>query len=138
MLELARALIERPQLASDGQALLARLYPAASPEMIATAVHHLFIDGPEALLRALAGLELSLRGGTLVFDHGMQWELLYHMYNWQQFEVLLPEGHPALLGFVEEALGFAKEGDLKAAQSHLEEIKARLDGSRSPPSFEQL
>lgn len=137
-LALAQALFARPDWAADGRELLKGLYPSAPEPMVVTAAHHLYVDGAEALLRMLAALELSLRTRQLEVDYGVVWELLYHAYNWQQFEALLPGGTGELREFVDEALGLVDEGDLDAVRSHLKEIKERLDGHRDPPTFEAL
>ena len=137
-LALAQALFARRNWTADGRALLKELYPSAPEAMVSTAAHHLYVDGAEALLRMLAALELSLRTRELKVDYGVVWELLYHAYNWQQFEALLPGGRAELHDFVDEALGFVEEGDLEAVRSHLKEIKDRLDGHRDPPMFEAL
>ena len=135
-LALVQALFARPNWAGDGRGLVKELYPSASDPAVSTGAHHLFVDGPDALLRMLAALELSLRTRQLKVDHGVVWELLYHLYNWQQFEALLPGGSGELRQFVDEALQFIQDGEVEAARTHLEEMKDRLDGHRDVPSFE--
>jgi hypothetical protein len=135
-LVLVQALFARNDWTADGRALLKELYPSAPEPMVSTAAHHLYVDGAEALLRMLASLELSLRTRQLEVDEGVVWELLYHAYNWQQFQALLPGGLGELHDFVDEALGFVEEGDLEAIRSHLKEIKDRLEGHRDTPTFE--
>jgi hypothetical protein len=133
---MVQALFARPNWAADGRALVKELYPSASAPAVSTGAHHLFVDGPDALLRMLAALELSLRTREWKVDYGVVWEVLYHVYNWQQFEALLPGGSSELREFVDEALQFIQDGEVEAARSHLEEIRDRLDGHRDMPSFE--
>ena len=135
-LALIQALFARHDWTADGRALVKELYPSAPEPMVSTAAHHLYVDGAEALLRMLAALELSLRTRQLKVDEGVASELLYHVYNWQQFQALLPGGLGELHGFVDEALEFVEEGDLEAVRSHLKEIKDRLDGHRDIPILE--
>ena len=135
-LVLVQALFARSDWTADGRGLVRELYPSASDPAVSTGAHHLFVDGPDALLRMLAALELSLRTRQMKVDYGVVWELLYHVYNWQQFEALLPGGSGELGQFVDEALQFIQDGDVEAARKHLEEIKDRLDGHRDVPSFD--
>jgi hypothetical protein len=60
--------------------------------MVEAAVFHVFRGGVGATLDWLAAAELFLRDPAAGFDHGATWHAVYHLYNWQQFQALLPVG----------------------------------------------
>ena len=62
-------------------------------------------------------------------------ELLYHVYNWQQFEALLPGGRKDLLDLVDELKGHVADNDIEAVRAAVEELSDMLEGSKSPPDI---
>lgn len=70
-LELAIALLRRDGDVPAATRALRKAYPTAPEEMIRTAVHHLYVDGPEAALDWLAESELFLRGDIDEIGYGL-------------------------------------------------------------------
>ena len=91
-LGLIHALVARSDSVSDAHAAFQRRYPDAPLEMIETATLHVAKDGIDAALEWLAGIELFLRSPSDGLSGVHTSHLLYHLYNWKQFETLLPYG----------------------------------------------
>ena len=91
-LKLIDALLARPNAIEDGRIAFAKRFPDAPKEMIDTATFHVCVDGIDAALVWLASIEQFLRTPENGLDYGATWHLLYHLYNWQQFDALLPLG----------------------------------------------
>ena len=60
---------------------------------------------------------------------------MYHLYNWQQFQSLLPDGRSGMLEWVSQAKQMLAEGDPKAVGEALMELEAMLQGGLQPPDF---
>jgi hypothetical protein len=103
--------------------------------MIDTGAHHLYGDLPEAAVDLLACLELSLREPEREVGLGAVIHVQDHLYNWLQFQALLPDGREGLRELVTELEEFIGDGDTAAAKATIEELKEHLDGMRSPPDF---
>ena len=134
--ELALALLRRPERRSDGLKMLQQLYPKAPAEMLGTVCHHAFVDLPDGLLDLMAELELSLREPQPYFPVGIGVEALYHLYNLLQFSALLPEGKAGLEELVHQVKEWLEEGDIETALKRLEELEEKLSGAEPPPDFD--
>ena len=135
--ELALALLARPQRAEDGLASLRRRFPSASSSMLHTAAHHVYQDGPDAVIDFLADAELAIREADHDLDMGVTWELLYHVYNWLQFRAVLPEGKQDLVDLVAELKEFTKDKDWDAVAKTVQELEDLVEGDRTPPDVIQ-
>ncbi len=133
--ELARALFERADAPCDARAAFRRKYPTAPKEMIDTAAFHVYVDGPEAVLDWLADAELFLRDPDHKLCCGVTWHLLYHVYNWHQFEALLPDGTSGVLGLLADLKQFAEDGELEGVQQTVKELERMFDGNVDCPDF---
>ena len=136
--ELALALLARPKRDSDGLEALRRRYPTVPDTMVRTASHHLYVDGPEAVMDFLADAELTIRDPHHDIDVGPSTELLYHVYNWVQFRAILPEGRQDLLDLVEELKEYVQDKDWQAMSKTVQELDDILQGTRSPPDVTTL
>ncbi|TWT43778.1 hypothetical protein RAS1_01770 [Phycisphaerae bacterium RAS1] len=138
-LELARALLGREDLGADGRAAFRARFPHAPQEMTHTASFHVYVDGCEAALNFIAEAELMLRDPRSARgpDCGICWDLLYHVYNWQQFESLLPDARPTLIDLLAELKQAVADDDragIVGASKHFEEI---LEACQNPPKFDR-
>ncbi len=133
---LVEALWARPDLTQAGRGALARAFPEAPPAMLDTAAFHLFTDGCTAAFGWLASLERFLRQPENGLDSGATWHLLYHLYNWQQVEALLPFSPSGLAERLTDAKQFLSEGDLEAAERVLTDLQAAVNGELRPPKVE--
>jgi hypothetical protein len=134
-LTLARALFQRTNRDKDARVAIAKAYPNAPEAMIHTAVHHLYVDGSTAALEFLADLERCLQEPGQRPDLAVAIELLYHVYNWQQFEALLPGGRADVLELVSELKGHLADNDIEATRVAVEELSDMLEGSKNPPDI---
>jgi hypothetical protein len=134
--ELAFALLRRTDRYAAGRAAFRRAFPEAADQMVSTATHHVFGDGPPAVVAFLADSELFLRdpeGHQMHF--GVVSELLYHVYNWLQFRELLPDGRRNVIELLDEMKRFVADQDLDAIKKTAEELESALGGSRDYPQF---
>ncbi len=131
---LAQALLDRSNRVADGRSALRAKYPPAVPdEMIDTANHHVYNDGPEAAIDYLADAELAIRNPDHKMSYGPVYHLLDHMYNWLQFQALLPEGKQELLDLVEELREHIDAKDWTAVADVAAELDAAVGGNRTSP-----
>jgi hypothetical protein len=134
--ELAAALVQRPDLAGAMRDALRQAYTEAPASMIETGTFHVAIDGVDAAVDWLAAVEQFLREPSQGIDYGATWHLLYHLYNWQQFQSLLPHGRAGMLEWLNDAKFHLNEGDTKAACAALKQIEDMIQGGLQPPNFE--
>lgn len=132
--ELALALLARAKRAQEGLEALRRRYPAVPDTMVRTAAHHVYVDGPDAVLDFLADAELAIREPDHEIGFGPSSDLLYHVYNWLQFRAILPEGKQDLLDLVEELKEYVHDKDWNAMDKTVQELDDILQGSRTPPT----
>jgi hypothetical protein len=133
--EMIDALLGRTDLVATATAALRRAYPDAPPHMIETAVFHVFRDGVRAALEWVAAAERFLRDPRRGLDYGLTWHVVYHLYNWQQFEALLPIGREGIFEQLQDLRVFLKEGDPEAAQKVLKRLEEMFAGDARPPSI---
>jgi hypothetical protein len=62
--------------------------------------------------------------------------LLYHLYNWQQFQALLPAGREGVLELLGDAKQFLTEEDTPSARRVLDTLEEMLRGAMNPPEIE--
>jgi hypothetical protein len=134
--ELVAALVQRPDLADAVRAALKQAYPEAPPAMIDTATFHLAVDGVDAAIDWLAAVERFLREPGKGLDYAATCHLLYHLFNWQQFQSLLPYGRAGMLEWLEQAKFHLSESDTKAAGVALKQIEEMFQGGLQPPLIE--
>jgi hypothetical protein len=104
--------------------------------MIDTATFHVAVDGVGAAFGWLAAVEQFLREPGHGLDGGATWHLLYHLYNWQQFQSLLPDGRAGMLVWVDQAKQLLAEGDTAGVGEALGQLGAMLQGGLQPPDFQ--
>ncbi len=134
--ELALALLARPRRSEEGRAAFRRKYPRAPEEMIATATHHVYVDGPGAVVDFLADAELAIRDPSHEIDYGTSWHLLHHVYNWLQFRALLPDGKSDIVDLLNQMDQAVAENDPEFILATVQELRAVVEGNRGPPDFE--
>lgn len=134
-LELAMALLERTNDRDVAEAAFRRAYPTAPDSMIQAAVHHVFVDGPDAVAGWLADVELFLRDPNHRLCCGVASEILYHLYNWHQLESLMPAGKPGMLELLDDIKLFAEEGSIDAVKRTVDDLKNMLNGTENNPEF---
>ncbi|MBK6779904.1 MAG: hypothetical protein IPG75_10070 [Gemmatimonadetes bacterium] len=135
---MALALLARPQRGKDGLAAFHRKYPLAPAEMICTAAHHVYVDGPDAVINFLADAELAIRDPQHEIDYGPTWEVLYHLYNWLQFRAILPDGTADVISLLKQLKQAVAEDDREFIVSTAQELENVLEGSRQPPDVDTL
>jgi hypothetical protein len=134
---LMNALLSRPDAASAARDALRRAYPDAPQAMIDTAAFHVATDGIAAAVDWLAAVERFLTSPAAGLDYGATWHLLYHLYNWQQFEALLPIGRAGLLERLNDARVLLESEDDKDAALHvIQGLLASFGGGLTPPKVE--
>jgi hypothetical protein len=130
---LVRALLERPDLAADAARAFRRAYPDAPAPMIETAVHNVFREGVGAALDWVAAAERFLREPGEGLDYGATWHVVYHLYNWQQFQALLPLGRDGMLERLQDMRQFLAEGNAEAAEAVRAQLEQAFRGDGAPP-----
>jgi len=118
------------------RAALRRKYPLAPDEMIVTAAHHVYVDGPEAVLDFLAEAELAIRDPEHEIGYGPSSDLLYHVYNWLQFRAILPEGTTQVVELLKQLKQAVAEDDRELITSTAQAVEDVLEGSQNYPDFE--
>ena len=134
---LALALLARTDAPAAGRAAFRQRYPTAPEEMVRTAAHHVYVDGPDAVLNFLAEAELAIREPRHEIHLGVVWELLYHVYNWFQFRELLPQGQQELLDLVAELRQAVEENDMEFVKATLESLEEVVGGTQNAPDISQ-
>lgn len=134
-LTLIKALMERPHLVEDARQAFAEKYPGTPKEMIDTATFHVYVDGFDAGLEWLASIELFLRDPKRGISYGATWDLLHHLYNWQQFEALMPIAKCGITELLQDIKGQLAESNLNGAKEMVDDLIERIDGNLSAPDF---
>ena len=134
--ELAEAILRRGDIRPAGLEVLRKRFPHAPEQMLGAAVYHLYVELPRALRDLLAQLELSLTKPENGLHSGVTSEVLYHLYNWLQFEALVPKGQQHLLDHVRDLKECLESKDLDGATKILADIEDHLGASVSPPDFD--
>lgn len=137
LLQLANALFQRKDVRGDAEKAFRHAYPQAPDSMIQTAAHHVYGDGPEAVIRWLADAELFLRDPNRRLDVGVTYDLLHHVYNWHQFQALMPIGKAGLIERLDDIKLFAEEGSIDAVKKTADDLKAMLNGNVDYPDFDE-
>ena len=132
-LDLVHALLGRTELVQAATAAFRSAYPDAPPHMIDTAVFHVFRDGVGAALEWVAAAERFLREPNAGFDYGATWHAVYHLYNWQQFQALLPIGREGMLDRLSDLKLFLSENNPKAAAEVVKQLEELIRGDVQPP-----
>ncbi len=136
--KIREALGDRSALDSKARAALQVAYPNAPEEMRQTAHFHVFTDGIDAALDwllAVADFANYPEEGKEI-DEGATFHLLYHLYNWQQFQALLPRGGQGLADLCSDLQQAVQEQDLEWARNVAEQIEAKIKGSEKSPRLE--
>lgn len=135
-LEIVRALLQRDNLSNEAKQAFRKGYPNAPEEMLQTAIFHTYFDGIGAAIDWLVDLELFLRDPDRQLDIGATYHMLYHLYNWYQFNTLLPDGKTGILGRLQEIRELVSSGDMEAIIATVEELESMFEGSRDYPNFQ--
>lgn len=135
-LQLIDALLARPNAIEDARAAFARRFPDAPKEMIDTAIFHVCVDGINAALVWLASIEKFLQKPDDGLSYGATWHLLHHLYNWQQFEALLPIGKFGIAEQLGDIKTFLEESNPDAAKQTIDHLLKCLSGDLESPSME--
>jgi hypothetical protein len=133
--ELVAALVQRKDMAGDVRSALRQAYPDAPPAMIDTATFHIAVDGVDAAVHWLVAVEQFVREPSKGLDYGATWHLLYHLYNWQQFQSLLPHGREGMMEFIKDAKLHLSEGDTEALAAVLKQMEEMFQGGLQAPQF---
>ena len=135
---LSLAVLERTpkERAEKGQELLRREYPSAAPEMIHSAAFHAYMELPNALRNCLAWLELCLREDKHDQHSGINFDVVYHLYNWLQAETLIPWGRQDVFDSLNDIKDCLRNDDKEGAIGNLEALLERFESSVSPPEVE--
>lgn len=134
--QLVKALIRRTDLPEAATNAFRRAYPNAPPHMIETAIFHVFSEGVGAAMDWVAAAEQFLRDPERGFDYGKTWHAVYHLYNWQQFEALLPDGREGVLERLQDLKLFIEKNDPQAATDVVKELEELFRGGARPPGIE--
>lgn len=135
-LKLIDALLARPNVIDDARTAFARRFPEAPKEMIETATFHVCVDGIDAALVWLASVEKFLQKPDDGLEYGATWHLLHHLYNWQQFEALLPLGKSGIAGLLGNIKTYLDESNPDAAKQTIDDLLKCLSGDLKSPSME--
>ncbi|OYP34331.1 hypothetical protein [Rhodopirellula sp. MGV] len=136
VLQLIDALLARPDAIGDARAAFARRFPDAPKEMIDTATFHVCVDGIDAALAWLASIEKFLQKPDDGLAYGATWHLLHHLYNWQQFESLLPLGKTGIADHLGDIRTFLDEPNPDAARQTIDHLLKCLSGDLESRSME--
>ncbi len=134
-LELVHALLGRTKLVEAATAAFRRAYPDAPPHMVEAAVLHVYRDGVCAALDWVAAAEQFLLDPTSGFDFGATWHAVYHLYNWQLFQALLPIGREGVLERLADLKLFLAEGSTEAAVGVVKQLEELFRGDVQPPAI---
>ncbi len=110
-------------------------YPDATDAMLETAVFHVYRDGIHAAMDWLAAAEKFLRDPQSGIDYGATSHLIYHLYNWLQFQSLMPLGRCEFLEHLKDAELFLNEENPKAALDVIQRLIEHATGDVAPPSI---
>jgi hypothetical protein len=133
-MNLVNALLGRAEVVEAASAAFRRAYPDAPPHMIEAAVFHVFRDGVGAALEWVAAAEQFLRNPGTGFDYGATWHAVYHLYNWQQFQALLPIGGEGVLDRLSDLRLFLSENNTEAAADVVKQLEDLFRGDMQPPT----
>jgi hypothetical protein len=132
-LALVQALLGRGGVAEAAADAFRRAYPDAPPPMIEAAAYHVFRDGVGAALDWVAAAERFLRDPEAGFDYGATAHAVYHLYNWQQLQALLPIGREGVLERLADLRLFLSENDPEAAAGVVKQLEELFRGDVRPP-----
>jgi len=134
-LKLIDALLARPTAIEDTRRAFTERFPDAPKEMIDTATFHVCVDGVDAALIWLASIEEFLQKPEGGLDYGATWHLLYHLYNWQQFDALLPLGKSGIGEHLKDIKMFLDEENSSAAKDTIDHLMKCLGGNLEAPGI---
>jgi hypothetical protein len=134
--QIVQTLLQRDDLIKQAREAFRQAYPKVPESMVNTTVFHTYGDGIGAAIDWLVDLELFLRDPSCGLDIGLTYHLLYHLYNWYQFNALLPDGKTGVLEHLQEIKELLKDGDIAASLATVEQLESMFEGNRNYPSFE--
>ncbi|MBZ8182739.1 MAG: hypothetical protein SAL07_08285 [Oscillatoria sp. PMC 1051.18] len=134
-LELVQALCQRSDLLVQAQQAFRQAYPEASEQMISTAITHVYLDGSRAALDWLASTELFLRNPDNEILNQCVDHLLYHLYNWHQFQTLIHARVTDLLEIIQDFKESVDNEDKEVALAAALELEKRLHARLTPPEL---
>lgn len=133
--ELVHALLARDKFYEPATAAFRQAFPDAPENMIEAAFYHAFQDGIGAALDWVAAAERFLREPGQGFDFGATMHAVYHLYNWQQLQTLLPIGRAGVLERLGDIQLFLSENDSAAALRVVKQLEALFRGDVQPPGI---
>lgn len=128
------SLLSRPDRIDAARTAFRQAYPDAPLEMIETAVFHVYVDGVDAALDWVASAEMFLRKPEEGLDYGTTWHAVYHLYNWLQFQALMPIGRDGILERLATLRSCVSGNDLDSALGVIRQLEELFGGAASPPS----
>jgi hypothetical protein len=136
-MELVHSLLQRTNLREAADAAFKKRYPDAPQHMIESATFHVFSDGIGAALEWVAGAEQFLRDPSKGLNSASTYHVLYHLYNWQQLEAILPAGRAGMLEWLDDLKHYLAEGDMEAAERARQQLEEMLQAGLRPPQIDQ-
>lgn len=133
--ELVAALLSRQSVAEDAKNAFRKFYPDASDAMLDTAVLHVCVDGIKAAMDWLGAIEKFLRDPSTGLDYSATWHLNYHLYNWLQFQALMPLGRIGLSEHLADVEYFLKENEPNSALEVVHRLIDHLKGDVRTPTI---
>lgn len=132
-LEIVQALFKRTNPQQDAINIFRKKYPRASEEILHTLSHHLYVDGHDDLLNMLCELELFLRGETSHIDYGRISNIMYHLYNYQLVEGMMPDSAQDVIDDIKEVKSLINEDkpDIESINRILDDLTDIMEGSSS-------
>jgi hypothetical protein len=127
------ALLDRKNLVNAAIHAFRRGYPDASEPMIEAAVHNVVGDGIEACVDWMAAVESFLREPENGLSSSELFHLLYHLYNWQMIEAIMPLGAHRLQEHLCDIEDMLTKGNTNAAVDIVKMLRERLSGGDSNP-----
>jgi plasmid stabilization system protein ParE len=134
-LDSVHALLARGEVAEAAADAFRVAYPDAPQHMVDAAVYHVYRDGVGAALDWVAAAEQFLRDPAAGFHSGATWHAVYHLYNWQQFQALLPIGRDGVLERLSDLKLFVTEGSNEAAAQVIRQLEELFRGGVQPPAI---
>ncbi len=130
---LVNALLERVDVIDNATVAFQQAYPDAPPQMIDAAVLHVYRDGVGAALDWVSAAEQFLRNPAEGLDSGATWHIVYHLYNWHQFQALLPIGREGVLDRLSDLKLFISQNNPDAAAGVVNHLEELFRGDVEPP-----
>ncbi len=134
-MKIVQSLIERDDIRRDAREAFKKAYPNAPKCMTEVAIFHVYVDGIGAALDWLVAIENFLRNPDDLINPSKSSHLLYHVYNWDQFLALLPQGYPKIIKLIEDIKASINDDEIDVALDSIEELEESLHARLNNPDF---